>query len=419
MLMRTLRFLMLAAGALTLAACGTTPDPEADASSDTASDSETDEGTTTDAPGEDTPSGDAPGADTLVPDGPGTEVGRPDVPIGTDARPGCEGDNPEGCVASGCDDGDECFTFYSTGSICVSSSCSCDEARGSWACDDDCGGGVCVPESGTAACSSDSDCRFGAQWCEDGVCIECNNGSFVCDIDCEFGLVERHGCFPCECNEAPGECEVPLTGCYEDSECEGAEVCLPSATLECVPSECGCDPATGELWCTDDCAPGRCGESVCEGSNPAGCVDGSCPPGLECAAIAGGPCIPTSCLCDADTASWTCTDDCSGGICIRGEGGGACSSDSDCTAGEEWCEGGVCIECDNSGLFCRIECAEGESLYTRNECRPCDCAPINECLTDEECEGWQECTAGDECLDWCPAGDPSCCYGNWCRDLPD
>jgi hypothetical protein len=131
-----------------------------------------------------------------------------------------------------------------------------------------------------------------------------------------------------------------------------------------------------------------------------------------------GPCVPSSCFCDEESGYWGCTDDCGGGVCVPPEGD-SCTKDSDCTAGAQWCEDAECVDCDNSGVLCRIACPEGESLYTRNSCTPCDCAPINECVTDDECEGWQECEPGRECLDWCPPDDPSCCYGNWCRDLPD
>ncbi|MDQ3037387.1 MAG: hypothetical protein M3Y87_33640, partial [Myxococcota bacterium] len=94
--------------------------------------------------------------------------------------------------------------------------------------------------------------------------------------------------------------------------------------------------------------------------------------------------------------------------------GGACASDDECAAGVEWCEGGRCVECDNSGLACRISCPEGWSIYERNGCHPCACAPVNDCVQDADCGGASECYAGAHCWDWCPEGDASCCFGNVC-----
>lgn len=100
-------------------------------------------------------------------------------------------------------------------------------------------------------------------------------------------------------------------------------------------------------------------------------------------------------------------------------GAGGCSTDNDCTAGEQWCVGGSCVECDNSGLACDIACIQGWSTYERNGCFPCECAPINACVTDTNCPGQiegveMECYPGKFCWDWCPVGDPSCCFGNTC-----
>ncbi len=92
---------------------------------------------------------------------------------------------------------------------------------------------------------------------------------------------------------------------------------------------------------------------------------------------------------------------------------GSCRTDAECTSGEAWCEDGACEVCDNSGLVCRIACPEGWSVYRRNGCSPCACAPINDCESDSDCERG-ECYAGAFCWDWCPPGDPSCCFGNQC-----
>jgi hypothetical protein len=95
-----------------------------------------------------------------------------------------------------------------------------------------------------------------------------------------------------------------------------------------------------------------------------------------------------------------------------------CDNDGDCTSGEEWCEGGFCVPCDNSGLACDIMCTDGWSTYSRNGCSPCECAPVNDCTADGDCTSSgsdpMKCYAGAFCWDWCPEGDPSCCFGNIC-----
>jgi hypothetical protein len=98
-----------------------------------------------------------------------------------------------------------------------------------------------------------------------------------------------------------------------------------------------------------------------------------------------------------------------------GEGGGpfACADDAECGAGQ-WCVGGVCGPCDNSGTACDIVCPDGWSTYARNGCSPCECAPLNACAADADCAAGEKCYAGNFCWDWCPPGDPSCCFGNVC-----
>jgi hypothetical protein len=98
----------------------------------------------------------------------------------------------------------------------------------------------------------------------------------------------------------------------------------------------------------------------------------------------------------------------------QGGGGGGCSTDADCTMGKEWCVGGACVPCDNSGLACDIACQNNWNTYERNGCYPCECAPVNACDTDAQCGAGGKCYAGQFCWDWCPPGDPSCCYGNVC-----
>jgi hypothetical protein len=91
-----------------------------------------------------------------------------------------------------------------------------------------------------------------------------------------------------------------------------------------------------------------------------------------------------------------------------------CATDADCVFGLEWCVDGACGPCDDSGKLCDILCEDGWSTYTRNGCSPCACAPTNDCTNDSECGQDAWCYAGEFCWDWCPPGEPGCCYGNIC-----
>jgi hypothetical protein len=163
----------------------------------------------------------------------------------------CAGDNPVGCVETGCGDGEVCSTQTDA---CVPSACSCDEATGSWLCTADCGGGECVPgepDPDPAACAGDN----------------------------------------------PAGCVT--TGCAAD------EVCS-TQTDACIASACSCDETTGTWLCTADCGGGECVPaepgSACQGSDPSQmCIED-------------GGCIPSACSCDEVTGTWLCTPDCNGGI---------------------------------------------------------------------------------------------------------
>ena len=66
----------------------------------------------------------------------------------------------------------------------------------------------------------------------------------------------------------------------------------------------------------------------CLWQNPAGCSQLPCPTGTTCDANVG--CAPSSCSCNPKTGSWSCSEDCSGGICVGTED---CSSIATALAG--------------------------------------------------------------------------------------
>ena len=110
------------------------------------------------------------------------------------------------CAGKAC--GDDCTP-------CDPSDPSCDLPGTSLYCDAQ---GACVfdaPTCPVGSCARDSDCAVGAEWCENGACVPCDNGGEVCDIACpyDWGLVERNGCTPCEC--------APRNECTSDAECGG------------------------------------------------------------------------------------------------------------------------------------------------------------------------------------------------------
>jgi hypothetical protein len=83
-------------------------------------------------------------------------------------------------------------------------------------------------------CLSDADCQYGEQWCVDGECSACDNSGLYCDMYCEFGYVERNGCTPCQCAEPENTCET-------DGDCEyGAEWCTDGECTECDNSGLRC-----------------------------------------------------------------------------------------------------------------------------------------------------------------------------------
>jgi len=135
-----------------------------------------------------------------------------------------------------------------------------------------------------------------------------------CEADCAGVTVKSEG----RC-ELASECDEPNPAGCAQTGCPEGEVCFRDGA-QCIPSACTCDGETGSWICTDDCGGGVCvgGPQDCPEPNPAGCSSQRpCPDGQVCMRE-GSACIPSTCICDGETGSWICTDDCVGGVCVGG-----------------------------------------------------------------------------------------------------
>jgi hypothetical protein len=232
----------------------------------------------------------------------------------------CDLPNPAGCLQAGCPDGEVCFR---SGNECVPSACTCDSETGSWICTDDCGGGVCigVPDGcsspNPAGCSTQTPCPDGEICYRDG--NECVPSACICDGETDSWLCTQD-CTGGRCIGGPQGCTEPNpAGCSEETPCPSGETCYREGN-ECLPSACICDNETGSWLCTQECGGGRCigGPQGCVDPNPAGCSSSNpCSEGDLCLRE-GGTCLPSSCICEGETGTWFCTDDCEGGICVGG-----------------------------------------------------------------------------------------------------
>lgn len=160
----------------------------------------------------------------------------------------CEGEDPSGCKATGCGEGQVCSTQTDG---CFSSGCSCDETTGTWQCTPDCGGGECVPDPDPepAVCAGDNPAGCSSTGCGDGqmcsteteACISsacsCDETTMTwqCTPDCGGGV-----CVP---GEPTGTCPGA----------DPSQICIDGS---CIPSGCTCDESSGAWNCTPDCGGG-------------------------------------------------------------------------------------------------------------------------------------------------------------------
>ncbi|MDX2011701.1 MAG: hypothetical protein SFW67_15990 [Myxococcaceae bacterium] len=179
-------------------------------------------------------------------------------------------------------------------------------------------------------------------------------------------------------------CASFVPPCRSDFDCRGGESCLPPEDRRCAPSACGCDPATGNIACTADCNGRICrprssqdaGPNLCLGFEPPCRSDAQCGPGRACLRDP-NQCNPSACGCDPATGDIICTEDCGGGFCgVAPVDAGApdagvcvgfrppCASDSQCLRGEACvrnpgiCQPSACA-CGPTGIVCTSDCGGG------------------------------------------------------------
>jgi hypothetical protein len=276
--------------------------------------------------------------------------------------------------------------------------------------DDRCLEGRCIgtPDPALCPCETDEDC---VAFDDENLC----SGSYMCDEDLGFCVIDRATVIDCDRQHPPTDCArhvcVPATGecvmetrnegdpcddgdaCTRDTLCEGGacvggqpRVCddgNPCTDNECDP-ESGCfhppntAPCDDGNACTRDdrCANGRC-EGIpvrCESGDP--CLAGRCDPAVGCVF---DPLSDTPC----DT-------------------GNPCTRNDTCVAGV--CAPGASVNCDN-GNPCTVDTcdpAAGGCVHTPTEGAPCDTG--NLCTTDDRCSASGVCMPGNAVP--CPTDNP-------------
>ncbi len=172
----------------------------------------------------------------------------------------CEDPDPTSCTIIGCEVG---YTCDAEAPGCSPSSCACDEETGGWICTQDCLPGECVPDKPAKVCAKPDPTSCSLVGCADGFFCDleapgCGPSSCTCD--------EASGTWVCTKDCLPGQC-VPLKpapGCAEPNPtsctvigCDPGFTCDPEAP-GCSPSSCLCDVEAGAWVCSKDCLPGQC-----------------------------------------------------------------------------------------------------------------------------------------------------------------
>jgi hypothetical protein len=189
--------------------------------------------------------------------------------------------------------------------------------------------------------------------------------------------------------------------CRRDDECAESELCQPYLWPSCSRNSSGC-------YQDEDCEGGQlCAEtgvSSCFGSGPiracqAPCTEGSCPEGDVCGGD--GHCEPSSC-----SAGYACADD---RVC--GEGGDPQSDEHGCRP----------ARCDEDAWSCPAghDCRPGDEA-NQNGCVPLSCTAGFECPPNTRCREGSLYLHAHQCEALECARDSDCdcgyCIGSFCRN---
>jgi len=259
---------------------------------------------------------------------------------------GCADDHDIGSIDRGSkkDCGGIAGKTCPAGEICLDKpGDSCDPSRGGADCAGECSrpvGDSCTSDLPADLVCPLHVCGGGYRVVNGRTTCECCNScpDVLCAQFCPNGFKkDASGCDICECNDPPPPtCSGPNpAGCTATS-CPAGQRCQVDPG-QCRSSACGCDPATNQWICTDDCGGGVCVPTTCPGVICAL----ACPNGFEKDA---NGCDICRCKADRTPAS---------GRCVRSSGE-TCNTDADCTTGG--CGGELCYNPSSGGGISTCEC---------------------------------------------------------------
>lgn len=249
---------------------------------------------------------------------------------------------------------------------------------------------------GATGCDNDFDCT-GDDVCLGGSCAK------ACLETSECNDGER--CYAHD--EWTGLCRAPTTACTQRSDCGDKEICDDAY---CVPAECvhtsSCDYDVGE-----ECIEGRCALRSCSDADDCAsgekCQDGQCRPASYCEGD--GDCAPAEACEDSSCVAAPCSSDadcspyrCEGTRCATScsQYNASCHPDANCRDGE--CRLELC-DADSAASVCKGYLCDLDA----GKCEP-DCYRIG-CTPDYLCDD------DDRCIRRCDQMDDAACEGFACN----
>jgi hypothetical protein len=243
----------------------------------------------------------------------------------------CVYDPVADCCGNGsCESGEDCDSCASdcpsgaATAVCGNGVCETADGEDCSSCAADCAGQQSGRPANRFCCGADVDCNDS----------RCSSGGNVCSS--VPGTGECCGDGNCEGGETGASCAIDCaSSCTVDADCADADVCTTDSCIAgiCMNIDQDCDDNNA---CTvDDCSGGNCS------STPISCDDGDACTTDSCSTASG--CVHTSPTCGA--ADGCCPSGCAwfndGDCATCANGGGACSTNSDCCSNK--CKGnGIC-----------------------------------------------------------------------------